>query len=666
MLVKFPVVEPGTRHATLLSVAGSLKNMTATDDEMEWAYRAFAKDRGVDNREIEDLEAILRDARDRFTRSAPARQKVEIVVSFDQAQVIRELERVVATMPTVYQRDGQLVSLFYAGDSKRPTIRTFVVESLGPATTDFIEWQKTSEGKDGEEVISPIAPPYWAIAGLLQSPSIWQNIRILEGVVPYPIMRPDGTMVSAASYDPQTKVLVLDTFGSLDIPSNPTQDDAHAAALEVLDVVQDFPFADASGQSVFLAAILTPLCRFAGIGSVPLFLFDKTQPGTGGSLLADVLGIILTGARLRRLTQPNSDDEQRKVITSILCEGSTIILIDNALSAIGGGPIDALTTGDQWFDRPLGRTEMLSFTNRVTFVVTGNNLALKGDTPRRCLRLRLEAKDEHPDQRDGFKYPNLIEHVLKHRSRLLRATVILLVAYICEGRAQLKPPKWGGFEGLCELVCGAIRWARMPDPTLGRILIDDTTDPARQELVDLLLAWNEMDSDGRGVTSSVIARRLQLDSNGIAYPHFREFFMDKTRHVMKPGQIGAKLNKYKGRVIGNSRLMKRTDTERNVGIWFVENLGGEASQTPPAAAVATETPAAPRATPATNMAPISTSDNAAVARAAIENYNDNTEPLSRTVTDYSAMLYGGSADNDGSNGVRSVETTEGGQSGRNR
>ncbi len=76
----------------------------------------------------------------------------------------------------------------------------------------------------------------------------------------------------------------------------------------------------------------------------------------------------------------------------------------------------------------------------VTWLATGNNLRLTGDTPRRCLYVRLESTLERPERRRDFRHPRLLEWLRRRRPRLLPAALTLLRAYVAAGRPDLGLP----------------------------------------------------------------------------------------------------------------------------------------------------------------------------------------------------------------------------------
>src|SRR5262249_40103574 len=92
------------------------------------------------------------------------------------------------------------------------------------------------------------------------------------------------------------------------------------------EVVGDFPFAGDCHRAAWLAALLTPLARFAFAGPSPLFLVDSNVRGAGKGRLLDCISRIVTGERFTIATYTGAEDELRKRITSLVLAGDRLVL----------------------------------------------------------------------------------------------------------------------------------------------------------------------------------------------------------------------------------------------------------------------------------------------------------------------------------------------------
>src|SRR5262249_47974410 len=142
------------------------------------------------------------------------------------------------------------------------------------------------------------------------------------------------------------------------LPGSPAKDDAVAARDALLDVVGDFPFAAPAHRSAWLAALLTPLARFAFVGPAPLFLVDSNVRPAGNGLLLACVSRVARGERFTVAAYTDDEDELRKRITSLALAGDRLVLFDNLAGKFGNAVLDAALTAVSWKDRILGGNRM--------------------------------------------------------------------------------------------------------------------------------------------------------------------------------------------------------------------------------------------------------------------------------------------------------------------
>jgi hypothetical protein len=71
---------------------------------------------------------------------------------------------------------------------------------------------------------------------------------------------------------------------------------------------------------------------------------------------------------------------------------------------------------------------------RCLWVATGNNPTVSGEIGRRSIRIRMDAKQDRPWLREGFKHPNLRQWVEKHRAELVWAALTIVQNWIALGK----------------------------------------------------------------------------------------------------------------------------------------------------------------------------------------------------------------------------------------
>ncbi len=307
--------------------------------------------------------------------------------------------------------------------------------------------------RDGGE-LRPAHPPRWTVRALAGR-SAWPELPELTGLVETPVLRPDGSVLQRQGYDPATGLVYApdvrsprkganatppgsgeDATPFEPVPLRPTRAEAAAALDQLREVVADFPFRSEAHLAAWLSSLLTPLARAAFDGPAPLNLIDANVRGTGKSLLADVCSTLLTGRPAARMSYSTDEEEIRKQITSVALEGAQLVLIDNVAGVFGSPTLDRALTAESWRDRILGSNNQISLPLKVTWYATGNNMVLRGDTPRRCLHIRLESRRERPERRTDFRHPRLLSWVARERGRLLPAALTLLRAYAAAGRPR--------------------------------------------------------------------------------------------------------------------------------------------------------------------------------------------------------------------------------------
>ena len=356
--------------------------------------------------------------------------------------------------PEVFVRAGALVRV-REDEHGTPQIQLMEVSHIRGRLARVADFVRATE--KGETKVNP---PEVMVKDLMAL-STWP-FPALEAVVESPILRSDGSIFDTPGYDPQTRLYYrpVPGFESPEIPKNPSSEDIRAALDLINEAIGEFPYGDKSSAANTLALMLTPLVRQAVNGPVPMALIDKPQAGTGGSLLAETIALIGTGRTAEMLGAPRDDEEWRKQITAKLAAGGTMVTVDNVEGALFAPSLARALTARTWTDRILGRSESITLSQRATWIATGNNIILRGDLPRRCYWIRLDAKQSRPWQREGFTHPDLLSWVLEKRGELVAALLTIARAWFAAGKPQAADvPRLGSFEAWTEIVGGMVTFA---------------------------------------------------------------------------------------------------------------------------------------------------------------------------------------------------------------
>jgi hypothetical protein len=467
------------------------------DDALGWRKYAGRPDADTRYHEIVDeLESNGRNGR--ATLNTGGRRKdapPSIVVNNRQLpEVTAEAIAALAARndpPEVFVRAGRLVRV-REDENGIPEIQAMEDSHIKGRLARVANFVRTTE--KGE---TQVIPPDWLVKDVGQLP--WWPFPALEAVVEAPIMRPDGTIFDSPGYDPQTRLYYRPVAG-FDVPPTPeapTDTDTRNAIRLIDEAVGEFPYEDGASAANTLALMLTPLVRQAVNGPVPLALIDKPQAGTGGSLLAETIALISSGHTAEMLGAPRDEEEWRKQITAKLAAGATMVTVDNVEGALYAPSLARALTARTWTDRVLGRSETVTVSQRATWIATGNNIQLRGDLPRRCYWIRLDARESRPWQRENFKHPDLLGWITKNRGRLVHALLTLARAWFAAGRPKASNlPRLGSFEAWTETVGGIVAFAGIPDFLGNLAALYDKADAGGAEWEAFLQTWwEELDAN---------------------------------------------------------------------------------------------------------------------------------------------------------------------------
>jgi hypothetical protein len=211
------------------------------------------------------------------------------------------------------------------------------------------------------------------------------------------------------------------------------------------------------------------------------------------------------------LGAPKDDEEWRKQITARLSAGAPMITIDNVEGSLFAPSLARALTSRQWTDRVLGRSETITVPQRATWIATGNNITLRGDLPRRCYWIRLDAKNSRPWERKGFKHPDLLGWIERNPAYLVGALLTLARAWFAAGKPKPEnAPHLGGFESWVHTVGGMIAFAGFAD-FLGNLNdLYSKADEGTAEWEGFLAAWFER-VEAESVTVAELTKKIKAD-----------------------------------------------------------------------------------------------------------------------------------------------------------
>jgi hypothetical protein len=361
------------------------------------------------------------------------------------------------TPPCIFTRGREIVRLVQIeGENKR--VKQTVIErmdgkKLRAFLNERIRFEKETTKK--EEVVVVTADLPLAVADHILARASWPFPELME-VIRNPSLDLDGNLVLTDGYKPTMQAWIDLAGFNVEVVENPTEQEVEAAKTLILnELLGDFPFTDQASLANAVGLGLLPFVRHLIDGCTPLHLISSPVPGTGKSLLSDVLSWVATGTLPISLTEGRCDDEWRKRITAVLERSPAIIRIDNVTQSLDTGVLSSVLTTKIWSDRRLGATAIITVRNNAVWTVTANNPQLNMEVARRSVWISLDPKVAQPWNRSGFKHDPILKWVKKNRESLVKAFLTLAQAWVKKGMPKADV-RMGSFEEWAEIVGGIL------------------------------------------------------------------------------------------------------------------------------------------------------------------------------------------------------------------
>jgi hypothetical protein len=442
--------------------------------------------------------------------------------------------------------------------------------SLGYHISHHLKFQKP----DRRGVPQNIDPPAAMLKQVL-SLRHTRQLPSLETQATAPLMRPDGSIVDRPGFDPATGVFFAFDRALYDvIAAKPDEKAANEALNCLLTPFQHFVFADSASKSALLAMIFTAILRPI-LPTAPGFVITSPNVGDGKSLLMQTLAALGIG-RTVGVFSPlggHDDEEHRKRLYAIVEGGEHLAMIfDNVTEPQRSQTVAAFLTATAWSDRPLAVSRIGGgYPTRVLFGMTGRNVLIEGDLPRRMLVCRLAAHAETALLRT-YDFDPLVA-VLRDRPMLITAALTLLRAARQADAAKIACVP--SFEDWDNMVRRTVRWCGevlhpgyFLDPGLAFLeQVSHAQDALDQHEMLRILA----ECFGSEVFSAAdIALRLREESQ--AHVRLADAFgeLAKGRDKLSSKSIGRHLMKLRNLPSGDFVLRSRMGAKSQT--WWIENI----------------------------------------------------------------------------------------------
>lgn len=400
-------------------------------------------------------------------------------------ETVQDTLRLLKEMPDYFDMGGQLVTIHNGA------VKNITADLLPYYLSSFIQyftWKPKGKEQQLQKVL--IDPPITVIKQILALGDA-RGLKQLKAVITAPVITPQDHVITRAGYDKETQLYLATNEQPPIIPDKVTGQDVQAAYEKLMQPFSDFPFVNPIDRAVCLSAILTSIIRPV-VETAPAFAIDAPKQGTGKTYLAQCIGYLGTGVVPSPMPPIDSknDEEIRKRLFSELIRGSRNILWDNVMGIFNSASMASFLTASTFTDRTLGKSETIELPNRAMFLVTGNNLQVAGELPRRVLTCRLDRQIENPIEY-VFKF-NALDHLKRHRAEMVKAGLTIIRGYLQNNPDGFISDKTASFEDWDTLARQPVAWLAqfidgLDDP---KIVINEAVkqDPEQEILGDLLRA----------------------------------------------------------------------------------------------------------------------------------------------------------------------------------
>jgi hypothetical protein len=492
-----------------------------------------------------------------------ARMKPTIrVMAGEIHRVVDAAERELAHSRRHYQRGGLIVTVV----TDPGTHETRVQDISAPALVRALAGAATWERFDGRAEDWLRTDPPARHATVLFDSTSYNHLPVLSGLARQPYLRPDGSLMTAAGYDPSSGMFGVFDAREFSIPDNPSLADAKAALALLKDLLTEFSFPRDTDLAAALSAMLTAAVR-PSLAHAPMFHARAHMVGSGKSYLCELITAFATPQRGTPTTFPADDEECRKLLLAELLRAPAVIEFDNLTSdLVAHKSLCTALTSEHMSGRILGVSKTATVSTRALFLSSGNNVGPVQDMTRRCISIHLDPGCEVPAAR-SFTRPELVRDVLLERGRYVTAALTIVRAWIVAGRPKADCKSMAGYGDWSDLCRQPLLWLGLADATES-VFEAMAEDPDRETLDRLLTGWQS----AFGRTAAMVRDAIRASAFGDEHAELREVLHDiaDERGEINRRRLGWWIRRHAGRIVDGRRFV-RASGNRSAEAWQVES-----------------------------------------------------------------------------------------------
>ena len=396
----------------------------------------------------------------------------------------------------------------------------------------------------------------------------YNHLPVLSGLARQPYLRPDGSLMTAAGFDPSSGMFGVFDARDFSIPDNPSRAQAEADLALLKDLLTEFSFARDTDLAAALAAMLTAAVR-PSLAHAPMFHARAHMVGSGKSYLCELLTAFATPQRGTPTTFPADDEECRKLLLAELLRAPAVIEFDNLTGdLVAHKSLCTVLTSEHMSGRILGVSKTATVSTRALFLSSGNNVGPVQDMTRRCITIHLDPGCEEPAAR-SFRRPELVRDVLRERGRYVAAALTIVRAWVVTGRPQTVFKSMAGYGDWSDLCRQSLLWLGLADATesVFEAMADDLD---RETLGRLLTAWQSVFGKTAAMVRDAVKQAAAFHDE---HSELREVLHDiaDERGEINRRRLGWWIRRHSGRIVDGRRFV-RASGNRSAEAWQVESV----------------------------------------------------------------------------------------------
>jgi hypothetical protein len=493
-----------------------------------------------------------------------------VVNGRDPEDIDNELLDHLAADGGFYSRGDKVVCLGNNETGARIAVQNH--ETMAFKIPKVIKLVSQRAGKDEDSLPSetPVRPTKHLTGAALVGGS--ERFPRLFKVVDVPFFDKDGRLIQAPGYDAKSCTYYEPFSPDLKVNPSPTRAEVDQA-LEFLkqELLREFAFAGETDRCHAFCALFQPFMVEVVNAKCPAYLFRANQPDSGKTFLAQCIGQIAFG-RVPEVSEEEASvkakgTEMRKLLDTHLMDGAQGILIDNIESDLNYPWLFQYLTSPVLEPRILGRSEKAKIPNRILWMITANNPALRADAVRRTVPIRFDLGDVESYERE-FERDDLGEWIADHRKDLIEACLTIVAGWVAAGRPRSKTVSLNSYNEWSSTMCGLMEYLGIPGflatTKSHRAEVDEAARLRREIVEEIVLRHGYV----RNVDTQFLFRAIetaelvppQVDLNGAEKRQIQQF----AKYLKRIADLTPR--------VGSYRLLRSRSSATNSNAWTIEKI----------------------------------------------------------------------------------------------